>query len=59
MEHSNLPLMTWYKCIAIMGMTKKYFSAHEVQSQLDMKRYPPVWYMMKKQLKAMGQRDGL
>jgi len=42
-----------------MGMTKKCFSAHEVHSQLDMKRYQPVWYMMKKLLKAMGQCDGL
>lgn len=59
MEHGNLPLMTWYKCIALMGMTKKSFSAHEVQRQLGMKRYEPVWYMMKKLRKAMGQRDAL
>lgn len=59
MEHSNLPFMTWYKCIALMGMTKKCFSAHEMQRQLEMKRYEPVWYMMKKLRKAMGQRDGL
>ncbi len=59
MEHSNLPLLIWYKCIALMGMTKKCFSAHEVQRQLDMKRYEPVWYMMKKLRKAMGQRDAL
>ena len=43
--------------MAFMGMSKKPLSAHEMRRQLGMKRYQPVWYMMKKIRKAMGQRD--
>jgi|TARA_B100000497_G_C7548373_1_gene331533 hypothetical protein len=43
--------------MAFMGMTKKAMSAHEMRRQLDMKRYEPVWAMMHKIRKAMGQRD--
>ena len=57
MHDSKLPLRTWYLCMAFMGMTKKAMSAHEMRRQLDMKRYEPVWAMMHKIRKAMGQRD--
>jgi len=57
MHNSKLPIRTWYLCILLMGMTKKAMSAHEMRRQLDMKRYKPVWEMMHKIRKAMGQRD--
>jgi len=43
--------------MAFMGQTKKAMSAHEMKRQLGMKRYEPVWLMMKKIREAMGQRD--
>jgi hypothetical protein len=39
---------TWYLCMALMSMTKKAISAHEMRRQLGMKRYEPVWAMMHK-----------
>jgi len=57
MHDSKLPVRVWYQCMAFMGMSKKPMSAHEMRRQLGMKRYEPVWAMMKKIRNAMGQRD--
>lgn len=57
MHDSKLPVRTWYLCSALMTMTKKPISASEMQRKLGMKRYEPVWAMMHKIRKAMGQRD--
>ena len=59
MENSNLPLRTWYQCMALMSMTKKGISAKEVQKQLGYKRYEPIWSMMHKIRSVMGCRDEL
>ena len=40
-----------------MSGTKKGFSAKEIQRQLNLKRYEPVWQMTHKLRKAMGNRD--
>ena len=40
-----------------MAATKKGFSTKEIQRQLDMKRYEPVWTMVHKLRKAMRNRD--
>ena len=57
MENSNLPFLVWYKTMFLMSCTKKGFSAHEIQKQLGLKRYEPVWAMVHKIRKAMGNRD--
>ena len=57
MEHSNLPFLVWYKTILLLTTTKKGMSAKEIQRQLEMKRYEPVWAMVHKLRKAMGKRD--
>ncbi len=41
-----------------MSATKKGFSSKEIQKQLGVKRYEPVWAMVHKLRKAMGKRDG-
>jgi len=41
----------------LMTATKKGFSSKEIQKQLGMKRYEPVWAMVHKLRKAMGNRD--
>jgi transposase-like protein len=41
----------------LMTTTKKGFSSKEIQKQLGMKRYEPVWAMVHKLRKAMGNRD--
>lgn len=41
----------------LMSCTKKGFSAKEIQRQLGLKRYEPVWSMVHKLRKAMGNRD--
>jgi transposase-like protein len=41
----------------LMTTTKKGFSSKEIQKQLGLKRYEPVWYMVHKLRKAMGNRD--
>ena len=41
-----------------MSATKKSFSSKEIQKQLGLKRYEPVWAMVHKIRKAMGKREG-
>jgi ssDNA-binding Zn-finger/Zn-ribbon topoisomerase 1 len=57
MEKSHIPVRTWFMCIHLMTTTKKAFSALEMQRQLGMKRYEPVWFMMQKIRSSMGKRD--
>jgi transposase-like protein len=57
MESSNLSILIWYKTMFLMSATKKSFSANEMQRQLGLKRYEPVWYMMHKIRLSMGNRD--
>lgn len=57
MQSSNLSFLTWYKAMFLMSTTKKGFSAKEIQKQLGLKRYEPVWAMAHKLRKAMGNRD--
>lgn len=57
MESSKLSFMTWYKTIFLLSTTKKGFSSKEIQRQLGAKRYEPVWAMVHKLRKAMGQRE--
>ena len=57
MQNSNLSFLTWYRAIFLMSTTKKGFSAKEMQRQLGLKRYEPVWAMVHKLRKAMGNRD--
>jgi transposase-like protein len=57
MENSNLSFFIWYKTMFLMSVTKKGFSSKEIQKQLGLKRYEPVWAMVHKLRKAMGNRD--
>jgi len=57
MESSKLPFLIWYKTMFLMSCTKKGFSTNEIQKQLGLKRYEPVWAMVHKIRKAMGNRD--
>ena len=42
MENSNLSFLMWFKCIALMTMSKKGISAKEMQRQLGHRRYDTV-----------------
>ena len=57
MQNSNLPFLVWYKAMFLLSATKKGFSSKEIQKQLGIKRYEPVWAMIHKLRKAMGNRD--
>lgn len=57
MENSNLSFLIWYKTFCLMSATKKGFTSKEIQRQLGLKRYEPVWAMIHKIREAMGQRD--
>jgi transposase-like protein len=57
MEHSNLSFLIWYKTMFLLSTTKKGFSSKEIQKQLGLKRYEPVWAMVHKLRRAMGKRD--
>ncbi|MFT5336558.1 MAG: hypothetical protein ACJAY8_000768 [Sphingobacteriales bacterium] len=41
----------------LMSATKKGFSTKEIQKQIGFKRYEPVWAMVHKLRKAMGNRE--
>ncbi len=57
MEKTKIPLRTWFLVIHLMTTTKKAFSALEIQRQVGVKFYEPVWLMMQKIRIAMGKRD--
>ena len=57
MQNSNLSFLIWYQTMFMMSATKKGFSSKEIQKQLGLKRYEPVWAMVNKLRKAMGNRD--
>lgn len=57
MENSKLSFMIWYKTIFLLSTTKNGISIKEIQRQLGLKRYEPVWTMVNKLRKEMGQLD--
>jgi transposase-like protein len=57
MQSSNLSFLIWYKTMFLMTATKKGFSSKEIQKQLGLKRYEPVWAMVHKLRRAMGNRE--
>ena len=57
MQSSNLSFLVWYKTMFLMTATKKGVSTKEIQTQLGLKRYEPVWAMVHKLRKTMGNRD--
>lgn len=57
MENSNLPFQYWMLCIELMTVSKKSFSALEMQRMLGHKRYEPIWFMMHKIRRIMSKRD--
>ena len=57
MQSSKLSFLIWYKTMFLLTATKKGFSSKEIQRQLGLKRYEPVWAMVHKLRKAMGNRD--
>jgi len=59
MENTNLPIRYWLMAIHLMTVTKKGFSALEMQRLIGHKRYEPIWYMMHKIRRVMGKRDAL
>jgi len=56
-ENTNLPIRYWLMAIHLMSVTKKGFSALEMQRLTGHKRYEPVWYMLHKIRRIMGKRD--
>lgn len=57
MEHSNLGYKVWLWGLFLMSLTKKGFSALEMQRLIGHKRYEPIWLMMHKIRLCMGHRD--
>ena len=57
MENSKLPFHYWMICIELMTLSKKSFSALEMQRMLGHKRYEPIWLMMHKIRRVMSKRD--
>ena len=57
MENSNLGYRVWLWGLFLMSLTKKGFSALEMQRLIGHKRYEPIWLMMQKIRISMGHRD--
>ena len=57
MENTNLPFHYWMICLELMTLSKKSFSALEMQRMLGHKRYEPIWFMMHKIRRIMSIRD--
>ena len=57
MQSSKLPFRHWFIAMHLITVTKKSFSALELQRQLGHKFYEPVWFMLQKLRATMGVRD--
>lgn len=57
MENSNLSYLVWLWDLFLMSLTKKGFSALEIQRIIGLKRYEPIWIMMQKIRCSTGNRD--
>jgi hypothetical protein len=57
MESSNLSFLVWYKTMFLLRATKEGVSSREIQKQLGLKRYEPIWAKVHKLRKAMGKGD--
>jgi len=57
MENSNLGYKVWLWGLYLMSLTKKGFSALEMQRLIGHSRYEPIWLMMQKIRISMGHRD--
>ena len=57
MFDSNLGYKVWLWTLYFMSLTKKEFSALEMQRLLGHSRYESVWLMMQKIRISMGHRD--
>src|ERR1039457_698704 len=57
MENSNLKYRIWLWSLFLMSLTKKGFSAMEMQRLVGHSRYEPIWLLMKKIRIIMGHRD--
>lgn len=57
MENSNLGYRVWLWALYLMSLTKKGFSALEMQRLIGHKRYEPIWLAMQKIRISMGHRD--
>lgn len=56
-ENSKLPYRIWLTVLYMMLITKKGYSAKEMQNLLGHNRYEPIWLMMHKIRIMMGKRD--
>ena len=52
-------MYAWFFTAHLMTSFKQVLSAKEIQHQLEMKEYPPVWLMMMKLRDIMGKRDAM
>lgn len=59
MHKTKISFHKFYLCMSLMTMTKKGFSAKEMQRQLSHKRYRTIWVLMHRLRDAMGQREDL
>ena len=59
MEHSKLSMRNWFYTMHLMTSIKQVLSAKEVQHQLGVDEYPPVWLMMMKLRNIMGKREAI
>lgn len=57
MENSNLGYKVWLWGLYLMSLTKKGFSALEMQRLIGHKRYEPIWLLLQKVRICMGHRD--
>lgn len=57
LESSKLPYHYWFIAIIMLAHSKKSISALELQRLLEHKRYEPIWAMLHKIRKSMGNRD--
>jgi DNA-directed RNA polymerase subunit RPC12/RpoP len=57
MENSNLDYKVWLWALYLMSLTKKGFSALEMQRLIGHSRYEPIWLLMQKIRISMGHRD--
>jgi hypothetical protein len=58
MEHTKLPLVTWFLAIYLISQAKTGLSSLALKRQLGVS-YPTAWLLQQKISRAMGQQDSI
>jgi hypothetical protein len=59
LENTKLPIWVWFSCLTFLFSKEEGISAREIQLKVGFKRYEPIWALLHKIRKRMGESEEL